>query len=793
MNSQDSSHHHCISLRSCAYLIVTYCFLVLPLSVSAQSVNMVSNPSFELADSSPDGLVDWEVDGGQRDSTVARTGNASLKLTGPTSFEYEGAPGVAVSPNVEYVFRAWIKSAPGNQGSAGMRFAMTIPQVEIWTSRRWLITDDVDDWQLVERRFTTPSILTAGRLDITWHLEAGDTVWIDDVSINPTGSYGPATQLILRARPTLMSADGQGFSVILAELADDAGNRVPTATQSVTFSHTGVGTLAGGPVVEPSNGTAAVFLRSPTTYGTAQVTASAPGLGSRQVSLATALPSAWTPEFAYGLFDDGNHLSIGPLTDDILARGMNAVMVTNSGVVQNNEKKILETTDSKGISAYVAPMHDLNDKWYDISVTEDLATALSVAQPIVDAFSIHPSLKAYYLYDEPKLNDPNLNKILLMNQAFQIADPNRPVFEVLNNQNGTPAMFAFLGADMMVTDPYVTATTPVGSWVRDWIKRLEYEWHTTPAGYPIMAVLQAHGDNDDDNPRYPTPEEVSAMHWIAIGQGARGIFWFIYGTQQWWTGLKDNPVLFNEITSLAQRTQAVRPELTNLVKGGELFSVSGDGVPYVSSLADENGDYRFVILCNGDCNNTRQLTLNSDLFKGLLEDVETGTPYEVGSSFTLAPGDGRIFRLEENLVKNHSFELDLDSNNYPDEWGWRSTAALDNTVARSGQSSLKVTGPAPFTYTLQNITLEPNTTYELSYWIKSSNVTTYWAVRARYAQLQPSTIVWWGPKATGTTDWTQYTKTFTTPNDYIGGRLDMCWELNAGGEAWIDDVYLTRQ
>lgn len=149
-----------------------------------------------------------------------------------------------------------------------------------------------------------------------------------------------------------------------------------------------------------------------------------------------------------------------------------------------------------------------------------------------------------------------------------------------------------------------------------------------------------------------------------------------------------------------------------------------------------------------------------------------------------------------NLVDNGSFEV--NNAGYPASWWKRPYGSYDNKVAHSGVASLKLTA-TPTTYkdgiySQQYITLKPATKYTLKYWAKTQNVTG-WGVGMRYAQLQPTTQVFYMPWVTGfvkgTQDWKQYTYTFTTPVNYQSGRLDVMWKIDSG-TAWIDDVVLTK-
>jgi len=144
-----------------------------------------------------------------------------------------------------------------------------------------------------------------------------------------------------------------------------------------------------------------------------------------------------------------------------------------------------------------------------------------------------------------------------------------------------------------------------------------------------------------------------------------------------------------------------------------------------------------------------------------------------------------------NLVQNPSFELEPVNGKAP-HWGRQQQARLDRSVSHGGAASLKVVGPSAFSYVWQSIALEPETRYRLSVWIKTEGVSGKDGVRARYSQIEPTTITWRSPPIRGTSDWVLWQTEFRTPADYCCGRLDLTWELNDGETAWFDDVELVK-
>ena len=125
------------------------------------------------------------------------------------------------------------------------------------------------------------------------------------------------------------------------------------------------------------------------------------------------------------------------------------------------------------------------------------------------------------------------------------------------------------------------------------------------------------------------------QNWIALGEGARGIWWFIYSSQQGWVGLRDQPVLYAEVGDLAQRTTAL-PRLSKQVD--QIFA----GPDYASTMTDSNG-VRYVVAANMSCT-AHDVTLTSAL-SGRLRDVESGETFAFRDAIPFRGGDGRIFQV----------------------------------------------------------------------------------------------------------------------------------------------------
>ena len=94
-----------------------------------------------------------------------------------------------------------------------------------------------------------------------------------------------ASKVICTALPTSINNNGTSTSLITASIYDAGDALVTTATNSVTFSVSGQGTLLGTTIGSAVSGLATIQLQSSTTAGTATVTATSANLTAGSVSV----------------------------------------------------------------------------------------------------------------------------------------------------------------------------------------------------------------------------------------------------------------------------------------------------------------------------------------------------------------------------------------------------------------------------------------------------------------------------------------------------------------------------
>jgi hypothetical protein len=360
--------------------------------------------------------------------------------------------------------------------------------------------------------------------------------------------------------------------------------------------------------------------------------------------------------FPLGVFEDANMLGGDPATFDAMivdlqSRGMDSVMLTNGQL--SRDAALLDVSDRRGFGVYLLPGYELERNWWPESIPADIETARLVAEPIVATLGGHPSLRGYVIADEP--SRARKDKVALLTQALREFDPNRPIMPILIGIDRVGPIFAAAQPDVMLIDVYPTTYhNPIGDFTLHgfgyhWLEFVDYVRSVNggkPPTTPLWFILQTHsfGDGGRFSLRMPTPEEVRLQQWLAVGEGAKGLFWFVYSSQQGWLGLADNPALFDEVTALSIRMRRLRDALLHTYKHADRFVVEGSRRTYISTLANAEGGL-YAIAANRDCQQPQELIIRAPDLSGHLRDVETGYIYALNTPILFPPGDGKVLEL----------------------------------------------------------------------------------------------------------------------------------------------------
>ncbi|MCG8350754.1 MAG: hypothetical protein MI924_23535 [Chloroflexales bacterium] len=368
--------------------------------------------------------------------------------------------------------------------------------------------------------------------------------------------------------------------------------------------------------------------------------------------------------FPLGVFEDANMLNGDAeafqfMVTDIRERGFDTILFTNNFV--ERDEPLLAVSDRLDLNVFITPAGDLDRKWWPDTIAGDQQHARSIAEQLVTLLDKHPSLRGYVVKDEPTLDETS--KVTLMTAAFREADPHRLVTSTLVGMDRIKTIARASNPDVLLINVYPVGydnalcdftLTGFGYQHIDFITYIRRAVRAAPTSTPFWIILQAHEFNTGESfsLRQPTVAEVRLQHWLAIGEGAKGLFWFIYSSQQGWLGLADNQPLYEEVSNLVQRTAPLRERLLRLHKTADRFAIAGDANTYVSTLVDPAEETYYAVVANRDCRNAQQVTVDTSEIDGQLRNVETGRVYQIGEPIKLTPGDGVLleFVAEEKLT-----------------------------------------------------------------------------------------------------------------------------------------------
>lgn len=208
---------------------------------------------------------------------------------------------------------------------------------------------------------------------------------------------------------------------------------------------------------------------------------------------------------------------------------------------------------------------------------------------------------------------------------------------------------------------------------------------TSNPAIPFCYIAQVH--NHGTQLREPTPEEIRAMVYMALAYGAKGIYYYLYLTIpiETSTGLASNisPYTTNAKWSEVQSLNGVLDSLdTTLLQLTSTDVFPGSAAPrsFVQGLSDASdfhigtfsrGADSYLMIVNRRCasgdTRTVNITLDADNFSGTAKGPgiyfltdEYSKAQQIRSTdsngqfvlrnITLAPGEGRLFRVEQKHI-----------------------------------------------------------------------------------------------------------------------------------------------
>ena len=171
-------------------------------------------------------------------------------------------------------------------------------------------------------------------------------------------------------------------------------------------------------------------------------------------------------------------------------------------------------------------------------------------------------------------------------------DPASIAFAVENNPNELQSWRDTV--DVLGVDPYVLGTRHTENYVGDLTRKAIVAVH---GARPVWTVIQFFRPNSLSH--FPTEQELHDMSWMAIAEGARGVFYWSYGVRGLDLG-KPDPVLrqqrYDELVNVTRGISALEPVLLK-PDSPVLFANSAQGI-VITKEKDLDDGSRYLISYN---------------------------------------------------------------------------------------------------------------------------------------------------------------------------------------------------
>jgi hypothetical protein len=193
-------------------------------------------------------------------------------------------------------------------------------------------------------------------------------------------------------------------------------------------------------------------------------------------------------------------------------------------VVSSASDEVLEAARRAGMGVVARPGTLAGAKGFDDEV----------AGRVVRRFDRHPAVLAWYLSDEPDLDGVSPEVIRAAHACVRAAGARKPTALALFN--GRHAWDYVGVTDWLIQDRYPVPWLPLA----DFPKHLRLARHAAGRDRTLFAVIQAFDWSPypellprQSGLRPPTYEEMRAMTWLALTQGANGLLYYCYDDGRW--------------------------------------------------------------------------------------------------------------------------------------------------------------------------------------------------------------------------------------------------------------------
>jgi hypothetical protein len=511
--------------------------------------DLLKNGGFETVNAGA--ATSWTLGAGLGlDQLIKRSGLFSYRATG----NFATATQTIQLKKGIYKLSGWIRTQGLGSGTTnGVRLQFDFrPFVNDWKTTE--VISGTRDWTLYE----LPNLVVTTDATVAIKLEnynnSGGTVWFDDLKLQE--QQGQAVEVFLLHpnfrgmlfddQPQTMKFDvtvtppGGDFTryQVTGTLKDEASGEV-LVTQNYRASANFVADLEGG-LMQAGRAYLATFslvdLSSSAAVSTypAYRVSKAPAAGRASMNIAFDAKNRvlvrGVPRFVLGVYDSGSSYSaqdpfwenqLWSPTGERRMEGMKINFYLNywyGEAPADAMKALMSSLQKRGV------MYLQTGNCFD-KFAAGTNFNINSSDPYVSDISAHPGSAGYYTIDE--CLSTLIPGAFAQYDRLRRLDPDSLTFMA---NFGTPELGLWRdSADILSTDPYpLYGAQPAGGYnhrqVADWTARTR---DAVKDARPIMTVLQFFKFTSQG--RYPTLPEMRNHAWMAIVEGARGLWWWSLG------------------------------------------------------------------------------------------------------------------------------------------------------------------------------------------------------------------------------------------------------------------------
>lgn len=515
------------------------------LARAEEAASLISNPSFE--NTTPNNVpAGWRGDATvySTDTTIVRTGKASLKFTGSDPGRYVlCAQKLSLQPGWKVRISAWVRTKDLKGSESGATICLE------WTDKngKWLGgaypagIKGTHEWTRIETVTRIPE--NAGTCNLSCYARRGMTgkAWFDDVEVvrvidppmNSTVLWpnyrgripaGAAGKVAARVRLNLSDHPFKPEQLQIEATLRRADSAKPAAQAAIRPEPTPQPTDIVLPVSGLSPGTYEFTLRLLDPSGKQMQI-------DRHELTQLANDAKFThaiDEYRRMLIDGKPFFPLGMYWSAITEPDLKLYADSKFNCIMpygSPTKAQLDLAQQHGIKV----IYSVKDWYFGIKSCPKFIRSVEDEEPIVRErirqFRDHPAVMAWYLNDE--LGEEYMPRLEAHQRWVTQEDPQHPTWIVLYQVDQVRAYLKSF--DVIGTDPYPIGRKPA-SIAAQWTTKT---FDQAERSRPMWQVPQVfnwgnYGKNDADKARgrTPTPAEMRSMSWQCICEGATGLVFY---------------------------------------------------------------------------------------------------------------------------------------------------------------------------------------------------------------------------------------------------------------------------